>query len=133
MDGVPFCSRFRDSRRAEHRSVPTGFGRAHGGARGGEGVVVEDRLVGLLIHDHSLLYGCCIYSLIAPILYCCIHSSILHRTIMRLPSIANPYLRTARSFTTSAHLRVPLLLTPKQFNDLPKVSIRPQTVTSFLH
>lgn len=39
-----------------------------GRTAGRGGCVVEDRLVGLLIHDHSLLYGCCIYSLIAPIL-----------------------------------------------------------------
>lgn len=65
-----------------------------------------------------------------------VHSYVLlhpqpHRqqTIMRLPSIANHSLRTARGFATSTHLSVPLLLTPKQFNSLPKVSIYPRTVT----
>lgn len=130
MDDVPFRCRFRDSRRAERRSVPTGFGRTAVRGVCGRGLTRD-----LLIHDHSLLvlYKCDIYSLVIPILH---HTYWLHpqpyshQTIMKLSSTANPYLRTARGFTTSAHLRVPLLLTPKQYNDLPKVSIHPQTVTS---
>ncbi|KGB74980.2 mitochondrial import inner membrane translocase subunit TIM10 [Cryptococcus deuterogattii R265] len=48
---------------------------------------------------------------------------------MRLPSIANHSLRTSRGFATSTQLSVPLLLTPKQFNSLPKQTTLPLDAT----